>query len=240
MSDATSAKPSRSRAGFVVLVGAMLIVLLGLGTWQLQRLQWKEAIIAEREAMVAQAPLVLSSINADAPEFRRVRVSGTLMSGKSLFVGPRIHQGRPGWYLVTPLRLATGGVVMINRGWVPYDKRGDYRDDATGPGNRYVYDGILRRPGTRGPFAPDNVPARDEWYRLDPAAIAQRLDLGTVAPFWVVDRASPGQRSYPTPVGDIALPPNNHLQYVVTWYGLALVLVVIGGLYWRKESSDQT
>jgi surfeit locus 1 family protein len=218
----------------------MLIILIGLGTWQLQRLQWKEGLIAERTALLEQAPLVLTSINDNVAEYRRVRVSGVLLTDKSLFVGPVSYKRGPGWYLVTPLRLMTGGIILINRGWIAYDKRDVYRDAAAGAGKQISFDAISRRSGKLGAFIPENVPEKDQWYLVDPEGMAQHLGLGSVASFWLIVRATPGQRSSPKPVGDIVMPVNNHLQYVMTWYGLALVLMVIGALYWRKEKINRT
>ena len=100
-----------------------LAILLALGTWQLQRLEWKTALIAEREAALQAPPVALPDDPAALRQmdFRRIRVSGEFLHGRSLLLSARSYQGRPGSHLLTPLRLETGRVLMVNRGWIPLD-----------------------------------------------------------------------------------------------------------------------
>lgn len=235
----TAAVPAARRGrsyGFLVFAAFGIAGLAGLGTWQLDRLSRKESLIADRQAMLARPPLDLARLEdaGDPPAYRRVTVSGRFLHDKELRVGPRSRRGRAGWQVVTPLKRANGGIILVDRGWVPDDRK-DPRSRLEGQvtGTATVT-GFVNRAAARGPFAPDNDPARGDWFRIDPPAMARSLDLPDVAPYWIV---AARDRDRPVgPVGNdrVAMPPNNHLIYAVTWYALAAVLAVLAFVYWRR------
>ena len=212
-------------------------VLIALGSWQLDRSEWKRALIAERQAMLVQPPVILTgdAVDAKAASFRRVSLTGTFLHNKERRIGPRSWRGRPGWYVVTPLRLHRGRIVLVNRGWVP-ENRKDPRTRKLGQvSGRVTIAGIVGRPSKPGWFTPDNAPAKEQWLRVDPAALAKHLGLSGVALYWVIAGPAPNPGGLPVGGQGIASPPNNHLQYALTWYALALVLVVIAAVYWRQS-----
>lgn len=227
---------ARSHRGLAALAVAAFAVLVGLGTWQLDRLAWKEALIAERTAMLARSPVVLTGdpAEAEAAAFRRVAVTGTFLHAAERLVGPRVRNGQAGWHVVTPLELENGRVVLVDRGWVPEARKYPYSRRAGMVGGRVTVQGIVRRPAEPGRFAPDNDPLREQWFRVDPAAMADHLNLSGVAPYWVEAGDAPNTGGFPIGGGGIEMPPNNHLQYAVTWYGLAAVLAVMSVVYWRR------
>jgi len=188
----------------------VFIVLLGLGTWQVQRLHWKEALIAERDARLAAPPIALEEVRGDpaSTEFRRVRASGAFVPGRDMFLEARTYRGEAGYHVVSPLALRSGGgVVLVDRGWVRA------RTAEPTPGAVTV-EGVVRKADRLSPWTPDNVPARDVWFYVDVPQMAAAKQLRDVKPFFI-DTGPPPEI------------PNNHLQYAVTWYGLAAALAAI-------------
>jgi surfeit locus 1 family protein len=139
---------------------------------------------------------------------------------------------------MTPLRLDTGGVVIVNRGFVPQERASpEARGEANLTEDTVTISGLLRAPEIRAPFAPQNDPANDDWYLRDPREIAEARGIADVAPF-TVDAAA-----VHTPPGSLPQAGetrisirNNHLQYALTWYALAVVLLIMSGLWFRQES----
>jgi surfeit locus 1 family protein len=209
---------------------------VGLGTWQRDRLAWKEALIAERQSMLAAPPVTLSRA-ADATDispYSPVRLTGRFLHDKERLVGPYTRRGVAGWHVITPLRLAAGDFVLINRGWVPENRKSPAKrfiGQMTGP---VTLDGYVKRPSRQGAFVPDNDPAANQWFTVDPAALARHLGLSGVASYWVIAGPAANPGGYPKGGQGIGMPVNNHLQYAGTWYGLALVLGVCAVAYWRR------
>lgn len=210
------------------LVG--LILLLGLGTWQIERLHWKEGLIAARKASFRAPPVALPQTLAQAQPlaFHHVVADGRLLNAHAFYVYTMSKRGKPGYDVVTPLQMGEGAVVFVNRGFVPTDRRLPASRPGSDPDGTVRITGILRLPSTdgRGLFAPDNHPARNDWYYIDPAAMAAAAGLHRVLPFYVDADAGTTPGAWPqggqTPIGL----PNNHLQYAIIWYGLAVTLLV--------------
>jgi surfeit locus 1 family protein len=208
---------------------AALIVLVSLGTWQVERLRWKEALIAERTAQLA-APAALLPAQADWPawSFRRVEVLGTFRHDLEQLFGASTHDGRLGHHVLTPLLRADGTAVLVDRGWVPADQAHPAARRAGQVEGPITITGIARYRGddTANWFTPANQPEQAMWFSYDLPTLEQGLDLALL-PVVVEadDRPNPGG----LPIGGltrIAL-TNNHLQYAITWYGLALTLVAV-------------
>jgi surfeit locus 1 family protein len=205
----------------------MLAVLLGLGTWQLERLAWKQGILARIAAAEAGPPQPLPA--SPAP-YRKVRAEGVLRwdkpalygaEGRDLPSGPTL-----GAQLLVPLERRGAPTVLAMLGWVP--ALPPARPPAPGTVVGYV------RPGERpGMFSATDDPAGRRFYTLDPPIIAHTLGLGPVAPFVIV-ALGPAGDTPPIPAQHLPRPPNNHLSYAITWYGLAATLAVIFVLYARK------
>jgi surfeit locus 1 family protein len=212
-------------------------ILIALGTWQVERLHWKEALIAERAARLALPPLAAATAPDDPAAFdlRRVRLAGTFVEGRELVYGPRAHNGQSGWRVIVPLKLDDGSYALVDRGWVPDDRK-DPRTRAGAPAGRVEIVGILRTSGRRGAFTPDDDPARGQWYTADVARMAAHLGLAPVRPWLVEAGPAPNSRGFPIGGGTLAPLPNDHLQYAITWYLLAVALVVIYILANRRRS----
>jgi surfeit locus 1 family protein len=236
--------------GLAALVA--LAILVGLGTWQLQRKAWKEGLIAQIEARAygEPGPIVPEADwpawRADQDEFRKVRVTGTFLHDFEAPVyglAPGDRQGAPlqGYYLVTPLKLAGGAVVMVNRGFVPMDLRDPARRPESQPQGEVTITGLVRAPEARNPFTPNDDPAKNQWFTRDPQAIAAAHKLERVAPFLIDADASPNPGGWPRGGQTPLTLPNNHLQYAVTWFGLALTLIgVFAAFAWRRMKDSES
>lgn len=228
----------RFPVGLWLAAAPLLAALIALGVWQVYRLQWKEGLLAEIDARIAApadpvetiAGLVASGGDVD---YRPVRVAGTFRHDlERHFLAT--HDGEPGFFVYTPLVAADSRIVFVNRGFVPYDRK----DAATRPDGQVTGSvdivGLARNMLTEKPgyFVPENDPAKNIFYWKDLAAMTRSdgLDPSAVRPFFI--DAGPAPNPGGLPVGGVTLVdlPNNHLQYVVTWFGLAGVLVVIVGV----------
>lgn len=222
-------------------------IMLGLGTWQVQRMGWKADLmqrVAERAAS-APVPLPASLDDPNAWEFRPVTLAGRFLNDRELLLLARPRQGQAGYEVVTPLlRADGGGVVLVNRGFVPMDRR----DPASRSAGRVEGDatvrGVVRLPQPPGLFQPGNRPGADTWLRVDPPAMAAALSLSgpAAAVAAVVVEALPGQSPGGLPAGiepRVEL-PNNHMQYAFTWYALAATLAAIYVLSQRKNANTSS
>jgi len=236
MADAAAPRQRRGAPGFLIFALGGFALLVGLGTWQIDRLHSKEASIADRTSTYALPPVELTGVTAaDVAPWRRVTVSGTFLHDNEVLVGPRARRGMPGWHVVTPLRLEGGGIVVVDRGWTPEH----LMEQALRPGGlatgRVTVEGVLKRPAPPGFFTPANQPAAGQWFTVDPAALARSWKLANVAPWWVEAAARAGDTTYPVGAAGLVLPGNNHLQYAITWYLLAAALAVIAVLRMRAQ-----
>lgn len=215
-------------------------ILVGLGVWQLQRLSWKEGIIAAIEARSTAAPRPLPppaawpDLKPADYDYRRVEASGRFDNAHESYIFHSI-EGGAGYYVMTPLRLDGGGIVIVNRGFVPESLKDPARRAAGElPGEVRIV-GLMRPPEARNLFTPADDPARDFYFTRDPAAIAARLKLDGVAPFTIDADTTPNPGGWPRGgVTQLAV-PNNHLSYALTWFGLALGLIgVFVSFAWRR------
>jgi surfeit locus 1 family protein len=213
----------------------VVAVLVALGVWQLQRLEWKSRLIAERATAVAAAPVSPPQTLAEARalEFHRVTVEGVFLHDKEILRNAIAAKGDAGFDVLTPLREEGGRIVFVNRGFVPTE----LKDPATRPTGQLAgtvrVSGLLRVPPDKKPgwFIPDNRPDRNAWFWIDLRAMAAADGLANVAPFYIDADAEPNPGGWPKGgVTPLAL-PNDHLQYAITWFSLAAALVVIYLVY---------
>jgi surfeit locus 1 family protein len=234
----------RLRSGLAVpAVFALVAVVafIGLGSWQLQRKAWKEALIESLEQRLSAPAGDLPSRErwaslTPSDEFRRVKFSATFVPGAEALVytsgsALRSDVSGPGYWVFAPAQVASGGVVVVNRGFVP-EGRQDLATRAAGAatGDAALV-GVMRWPESRGVFSPQDDPGRNLWFVRDPVAIAAAKGWGEVAPFFI-------ELESPQPPGGLpragALKVNlrnEHLQYAITWYGLALVVMLMFGVW---------
>jgi surfeit locus 1 family protein len=230
---ATSARVVRRfRPGLWPTLAALagLLVLLGLGTWQIERLDWKERLIAERQARLAAPaePLPADAEDWRAFDFRHVQVSGTFRHNLEQLFGATAIGGQLGHHVLTPLIRPDGAAVLVDRGWVPADNAHPAARRAGQIEGKVPISGIARyresdRPGW---FGPDNQPRAGLWFWYDLPALEQALGLELLP---VVIEADASADSGELPIGGQTRTelPNNHLQYAITWFGLAGALAAV-------------
>lgn len=239
--------PSRWRSliapGIATLVA--LAILLTLGTWQLQRKSWKEGLIGQIEARSHGEPGRIvpeaqwGSWRAADDEFRRVRLEGVLLNALEtpVYGLAPAQRGSPmqGFYLMTPLRLSDGAIVMINRGFVPTELREPGTRPQSRPEGTTIVTGLVRAPEARNTFTPPDDPSKNSWFTRDPQAIAKAHGLERAAPFLIDADATPNPGGWPRGGQTRLNLPNDHLQYAFTWFGIALTLIgVFGAFAWRR------
>jgi surfeit locus 1 family protein len=226
----------------------VLAILVALGVWQLERRHWKEGLIRQIEARAYGAPGAVVAEQAwpdwraSEDEFSRVRLSGTFLHDKEVLLNGLMpaQRGAPvqGFNVFTPLRLASGAIVMVNRGFVPTERREpSSRAEAQIPGEVAVT-GLVRAPESRAPFVPENEPGRERWFVRDPAAMAAARGLERAAPFYVDADDSPNPGGWPRGGQTRLALPNNHLQYALTWFGIAGALLAVFAAFARRRLAD--
>jgi surfeit locus 1 family protein len=225
--------------GVAALLG--LIVLLGLGTWQLERKAWKEALIATLDLRLGDAPQALppkgdwAGVTAANSEFSRVRLRGEFIEARDALVyssGSSIRDDAKGtgYFVFSPARLPDGPLVVVNRGFSP----GKSYPKATGPQDIV---GAIRWPEAPSWFVAAHDSNGGIWTVRDPQAMARVLGWGEVAPFYIEQESPvpPGGLPHPAPLKPHLR--NEHLQYAITWYGLAAVLAVMFVLWAVRRRS---
>lgn len=217
-----------------------LLILLGLGTWQVQRLHWKEGLIAQRAAMVAAPPIAppQTLAEAEANQFRHVADDGALLNDKEIYLAATSDSGESGYQVLTPLREAGGRIVLVNRGFVPLELKDPKKRGAGELSGTVHIAGLLRTPPAEKPtwFLPDNRADLNLWFWVDLPAMAKAAGVPDAAPFYIDADKTPNPGGWPKGGVTRLELPNDHLQYAITWYALAVALIVIYALYHRRTS----
>lgn len=221
---------------------AGIVILIGLGIWQLDRKVWKENLITTVTARLAQAPADLPPreswprLTAASDEYRRVRFPAALLEGEEALVYTVGSAFRPdvkgqGYWVFAPARLSGGSIVVVDRGFVPSDRKEPATRAQGTPRGTIDIVGALRWPEKPGLFTPEADPKNNVWYLRDQKAIAAAKKWDSAAPFYI-------EQETPAPPGGLPRPgkltvdlPDNHLQYAITWFALALGLACVYGAW---------
>lgn len=195
-------------------------ILCGLGTWQLQRLEWKQDLLSQIEAAYKGQNDTPADLVKD---FSYGSVQGKFLAEKAFLIGPRTKDGKIGNDLITPLQL-NNQTVLVNMGWTnaPLAEQPIYHLN----GKTVRFEGLTRRPHWNS-FTPDNNPAQNQWYKPDINEIATALDLQN--PAGVIFYAESANYKFDAafPNNTRQYPNNNHMQYALFWFAMAAALVVI-------------
>ncbi len=238
-----------------VMTIAGVAMLIALGNWQLRRLAWKEGLIGAITERTHADPVPVDVAEARAAEggdieYTRVTARGRLLNDHELDFYAIDEQFGPGYHLVTPLQRADGSVVFVNRGYVPLELKDPAKRPAGAPQGEVEIVGLVRRPETAGTFTPANDAAKNIWYWRDLDAMAAAA-LGPqggpqggpraprLVPFVIEAEAGPGAAGGWPKGGVTRLElPNRHLEYALTWYGLAAALIAVFAVFaiprWRR------
>lgn len=219
----------RRLAGLVAfnLFGLLAVAgLAWLGTWQIQRRTWKLDLIARVEARIHAEPLPAPGpsewpgVTEASDAYRHVRLEGSFLDQATTFVQAVTTYGG-GFWALTPLRRPDGSIVLINRGFVPPDRRDPSGWEAHP--ETVAVTGLMRMSEPGGAFLRANDPGADRWTSRDVAAIAKARGLSNVAPYFVDADAGPDRSGFPVGGLTVVTFPNNHLVYAITWTMLALM-----------------
>ncbi|MGY4282770.1 surfeit locus 1 family protein [Bradyrhizobium sp. LM2.7] len=226
-------KAARPPLWLTVVSLAAFALLIALGVWQIERRAWKLALIDRVEQRVHAAaqpipsPTSWPTVTAASDEYRHAAVTGRFLYDRETLVQAVTEEG-PGYWVLTPLERDDGTLVLINRGFVPTERRdastrldGNLQGQVQG---KVQVTGLLRMSEPKGGFLRTNDPVHYRWYSRDVAAIAAARDLHDVAPFFI--DADAGSQSGGGPIGGLTVVrfPNNHLIYALTWFALAFML----------------
>lgn len=210
-----------------VMTVAMVALTLALGVWQVRRLEWKTALLAEIDRGEAAEPVALAPVPRP---FSRVRVTGDLLPGQALY-GTEVRGTRTGIAMgaqaIQPLQLADGRIVLIDRGWVP-------EDTAQLPVGPVTITAYVRPPEYPVRFGAADNPATRRFYALDPVAIGSALGIASPAPFTLVALGPDRPGEVPAPATVLPRPVNNHLAYAVTWFAFAVCALAVFAVYARQ------
>ncbi len=239
-------KSHRSWRGLVLPALIAFAVLIALGTWQMERKAWKEGLIATLTERLAAPPAALpaadtwSSLDPANDEYRRVTFTATFDNAKEALVYAAASSFRPdvsgrGYWVFTPARLADSGVVMVNRGFVPEDRKDPASRTAGQVAGPVEIVGAIRFGERRQWFSPADDPAHNLFFTRDPKAIAAAKGVTLVAPFYVEQEVPVPPDGWPQPGRLVVQLRDPHLGYALTWYGLALVLLVVF-VAWARSS----
>ncbi|MEM9062707.1 MAG: SURF1 family protein [Pseudomonadota bacterium] len=232
---------ARKRAIAPIVIGVVgVFILILLGTWQLQRLAWKEGLIAEIEARIAADPVVVpDKPDPEGDDLLRVTARGTLGT-QEIHALHSVKQYGGGYRIITPMRLKVDQagnerLILVDLGFIPETEKdriprdGSVRWQERRPDDEVT--GLLHWPEEVDRFTPDPDLGRNIWFARDVARMAEAM--GT-APILLIAESHPDDSVIlPQPPG-VGL-PNRHLEYALTWFGLAIVWAVMSIIWLRSE-----
>ncbi|MEQ8747286.1 SURF1 family protein [Pyruvatibacter sp.] len=210
-----------------------LIILVFLGNWQMQRLAWKENLIAQVEAGLASdaislpAPDVWATLDIEALRYTPATVTGRFVHDSEAHIYMQSLDSQPGYHVVTPFELASGGFVLVDRGFVPINrKNADTRPQGQIEGDTTLR-GILVTPDEANSFTPDPDLTQNIWYHRPIRQLADVAEIAPVFPMMLDADATPNPGGLPVGGQTRVVLNNPHLGYAMTWYGLAATLIII-------------
>ncbi len=212
----------RPYPGLTIAAAILIAILIGLGVWQLQRLKWKLALIAEVSGHMTAAPISPGqalTLSADAVQYRRVALTGRFVNAKETYVFTTGPDGGAVYHVLTPFLTDSGRIFLVDRGFVPGEKRDPATRTAVTGETKLM--GVWRVPDAPGPFTPAPDMGRRIWYARDLAGIAAADHLRLAAPVVIEADATPNPGGWPKGGQTVVQFRNQHLSYAITWFGLA-------------------
>ena len=192
-----------------------LLVLVGLGTWQLQRMQWKTEIIDTFEARMSDKAIDPPARVEDIEKwrFKRVTLVGEFLHQKEFTITGKTFEGTAGFHLITPLQSADGRITLINRGWIPERLRLRNTRPETLTKGSVLVDGIIREDKKKGYFVPENEPQNNVWLYINSEQMAAKSQVGPIANYYIDVLREPGPYALPIGASGSIKMRNEHLQY---------------------------
>ena len=214
------------KISFSIFVFFSIILFCSLGTWQIHRLQWKLDLISEINNGLNSEPVFYS--NTNIKNYQKVKFSGIFDFKKQIYLYSLNNKGKPGFDIITPLKINSNEILLINRGWIQKDQKNNKNINKITSNS---FEGILKKITKPNPFKPDNDIEKNIWYSLN------LKDLESFTGYKLSNFVLFLQNNQNTLVENkIVSPdlPNNHLKYAITWYSVALSILLYF-LYFRKK-----
>lgn len=207
----------------------LLVCLIALGNWQLERLDWKLDLIEKIQIRATQTAgaLPADARDLDDLEYYHVKIAGQFDHSQELTmysVGPN---GEPGYDLYTPMIFEKGKSIIVNRGWIPEQLKEQNIRPTTLVSEEVSLSGLLRKPWFKLWYGPENEPENNMWFYGDVDAMASQMGLSDYFPMYLYADKIVSDNRFPVAGRTEFNIVNNHLDYVMTWYGMAIVLVGI-------------
>ena len=214
------------KTSFTIFVFFSIILFCSLGTWQIYRLQWKVDLINEISNGLNSEPVFYS--NTNIKNYQKVKFSGTFDFEKQIYLYSLNNKGKPGYDIITPLKINSNEILLINRGWIQKDRKGNKNINKV---ELNSYEGILKKITKPNPFKPDNDIENNIWYSLKLTDLEDftGYKLSNFVLFLQNNQNNLVENKIVSP--DL---PNNHLKYALTWYSVALSILLYF-LYFRKK-----
>lgn len=225
------------RAAFAAAALIAAIGLAALGVWQLERRVWKHELVAAVDARIHGAPAAApgpgawDAVDAKDDAYRRVTATGQFRYDRETLAQAVTDRG-PGYWVLTPLE-TPAFTLLVNRGFVPKDRRDANARAAGNTVGMVTVTGLLRVTEPEGAFLRSNDPAADRWFSRDVAAIAKARGLRNTAPYFVDADATPNPGGYPVGGLTVVRFPDNHLVYALTWFALCVLSLFFAWRLWR-------
>ncbi len=216
------------RAALALLIALAIAGLLALGTWQIQRLGWKRDLIAKVDRRLHAAPVPAPRTAGPDAAYTRITAHGIFQNDHETLVQAATVLG-PGFWVLTPLVTDRGFTLLVNRGYVPAERRTAH----SRPSGPVTVTGLLRVSEPKGGFLRSNDPAGDRWFSRDVSAIAAKRGLSPVAPYFVDADAG---TEWPRGGLTVVRFPDNHLVYAITWFTLAALLSGVSVWMIRRQA----
>ena len=208
--------------GFTIAALILIAILIGLGVWQLQRLHWKLALIAEVSGHMTAPPISLDEalgMDADSVQYHRVVLQGRFANTKEAYVFTTDAAGEPVYHVLTPFLTNDGRTLLVDRGYVPKERLGPAAHSSIDGETGLI--GVWRVPDAPGAFTPSPDLAHRIWYARDVTGIAAADRVRLAAPVLIEADAAPNPGGWPKGGQTVVSFRNEHLSYAITWFGLA-------------------
>ena len=213
------------------------LILIMLGSWQVQRLGWKSDLISNYNNNFQQAPITVKELLKDRKnnKYRRTVIYGEYDHANEIQIIGKTYEGNAGFHIITPFILENNEIIYINRGWVPkkYADKKTRKFSLLEDKVRVV--GLVHLPQKKGYFVPENEPENGFWFTIIPEELNRHLNIVGEKEFYIDELNIDEKLKLPMPANGKVQVPNNHLQYAITWYSLAIGLLIVY-FAWHRQN----
>ena len=213
------------------------LILIMLGSWQVQRLGWKSDLILNYNNNFQQAPITVNELlkQRQKNKYRRTIINGQYDHTNEIKIIGKTYEGNAGFHIITPFILENNEIIYINRGWVPkkYADKKTRKFSLLEENVKVV--GLVRLPQKKGYFVPENEPENGFWFTIIPEELNRHLNIIGENEFYIDELNIDEKLKLPMPANGKVQVPNNHLQYAITWYSLALGLLIVY-FAWHRQN----